>query len=138
MLLGKRLRTIDVPLNPLSSLSNTPLRKTAPFGTFSTGTIWAGLSALCARTKPNATPVAVAAYITSAYWFTASTSFANPVVTVARVLSNTFARIRPANAPLFLIAQIAGALAATFLFRWLVPGLRANAEAILVPHETTE
>jgi glycerol uptake facilitator-like aquaporin len=92
----------------------------------------------CTRTKPNATPFAVAAYITSAYWFTASTSFANPAVTVARALSNTFAGIRPADAPLFLIAQIAGALAATFLFRWLVPGLRANAEAIVVPHETTE
>jgi glycerol uptake facilitator-like aquaporin len=92
----------------------------------------------CTRAKPNATPFAVAAYITSAYWFTASTSFANPAVTVARTLSNTFAGIRPADAPLFLVAQIAGAVAATFLFRWLVPGLPANAEAILVPHETTE
>jgi glycerol uptake facilitator-like aquaporin len=92
----------------------------------------------CSRTKPNATPFAVAAYITSAYWFTASTSFANPAVTIARALSDTFAGIRPADAPLFLIAQIAGALAATFLFRWLVPDLSANTEAILVPHETAE
>lgn len=92
----------------------------------------------CTRTKPNATPFAVAAYITSAYWFTASTSFANPAVTVARALSDTFAGIRPADTPLFVIAQIAGALAATFLFRWLVPGLRANAEAMLVPHKTAE
>jgi glycerol uptake facilitator-like aquaporin len=89
----------------------------------------------CSRTKPNATPFAVAAYITSAYWFTASTSFANPAVTVARALSDTFAGIRPADAPLFLIAQLAGALAATYLFRWLVPGLRANAESILVSHK---
>lgn len=89
----------------------------------------------CTRTKPNATPFAIAAYITSAYWFTASTSFANPAVTVARALSDTFAGIRPADVPLFLIAQIAGALAATFLFRWLVPGLRANADAVLVAHE---
>lgn len=91
----------------------------------------------CSRTKPNATPYAVAAYITSAYWFTASTSFANPAVTVARALSDTFAGIRPTDVPLFLAAQIAGAFTATFLFRWLVPGLRVNAEAILVRHETT-
>jgi glycerol uptake facilitator-like aquaporin len=89
----------------------------------------------CSRTKPNTTPFAVAAYLTSAYWFTASTSFANPAVTVARALSDTFAGIRPADAPLFLIAQLAGAFAATYLFRWLVPGLRANAEAILVSHK---
>jgi glycerol uptake facilitator-like aquaporin len=89
----------------------------------------------CTRTKPNATPFAVAAYITSAYWFTASTSFANPAVTVARTLSDTFAGIRPADVPSFLIAQIAGALAATILFRWLVPGLSATAPEILVPHE---
>jgi glycerol uptake facilitator-like aquaporin len=92
----------------------------------------------CTRTKPNATPFAVAAYITSAYWFTASTSFANPAVTVARALSDTFAGIRPADVPLFLAAQIAGALAATFLFRWLAPGLRANAEAVLVAYETAK
>ena len=90
----------------------------------------------CSRTKPNVIPFAVAAYITSAYWFTASTSFANPSVTVARALSDTFAGIRPADVPLFLAAQIAGALLATFLFRWLVPGLRATAEATLLPHET--
>jgi glycerol uptake facilitator-like aquaporin len=92
----------------------------------------------CVRTKPNAMPFAVAAHITSAYWFTASTSFANPAVTVARALSDTFAGIRPADVPLFLIAQIVGALAATFLFRWLVPGLRASSETILGPHETAE
>lgn len=62
---------------------------------------------------------AVAAWIASAYWFTASTSFANPAVTIARSLSDTFSGIRPVDVPLFLIAQIAGALAATFLFRWL-------------------
>lgn len=89
----------------------------------------------CARSKPNATPFAVAAYITSAYWFTASTSFANPAVTVARALSDTFAGIRPADAPLFLVAQLAGALAATFLFRWLVPDPRANADATVVSRQ---
>lgn len=90
----------------------------------------------CSRSKPNATPFAVAAYITSAYWFMASTSFANPAVTVARALSNTFAGIRPADVPLFFAVQIAGALAATFLFRWLTPAPRTNAQAVIVPHES--
>jgi len=65
--------------------------------------------------------VAVGAYITAAYWFTASTSFANPAVTIARSLSDTFAGIRPVDAPGFVIAQFAGGIAATVLFRWLVP-----------------
>ena len=64
---------------------------------------------------------AVGAFITAAYWFTASTSFANPAVTIARSLSDTFSGIRPLDIPWFLLAQIAGALAATFLFRWLIP-----------------
>jgi len=82
----------------------------------------------CARTRRETTPFAVAAYITSAYWFTASTSFANPAVTVARALSDTFAGIRPADVPLFIAAQITGALAATLLFHWLLDGLGGNAE----------
>jgi len=65
--------------------------------------------------------IAVGAYISAAYWFTASTSFANPAVTVARALSDTFAGIRPADVPGFLLAQLAGSIAATVLFRWLVP-----------------
>lgn len=73
------------------------------------------------RTRAQAIPFAVAAYITSAYWFTASTSFANPAVTLARSASDTFAGIRPADVPGFVIAQLAGALAATLLFRWLLP-----------------
>jgi glycerol uptake facilitator-like aquaporin len=73
------------------------------------------------RTRPTAVPFAVGAYITSAYWFTASTSFANPAVTLARTLTNTFTGIRPADAPAFLAAQALGAVAATLLFRWLVP-----------------
>ncbi|MFL5303583.1 MAG: MIP/aquaporin family protein [Polyangia bacterium] len=73
------------------------------------------------RSRPTSTPYAVAAYITSAYWFTASTSFANPAVTVARAASDTFAGIRPADAPAFIAAQVVGAAAATLLFRWLVP-----------------
>jgi glycerol uptake facilitator-like aquaporin len=78
--------------------------------------IWA-----CSRFRPSATPYAVGAYITAAYWFTASTSFANPAVTLARSASDTFAGIRPADAPGFISAQLAGALAATALFRWLAP-----------------
>ena len=66
-------------------------------------------------------PFAVAAYITAAYWFTSSTSFANPAVTIARSLSDTFAGIRPADAPAFIAAQLLGATAATVVFRWLIP-----------------
>ena len=88
--------------------------------------IWA-----CARSRPTAAPFAVGSYITAAYWFTASTSFANPAVTVARSLSDTFAGIRPADAPYFILAQIAGAIAATVLFRWLVPGLPAVAKNVV-------
>lgn len=72
------------------------------------------------RFRPSATPFAVAAYITSAYWFTASTSFANPAVTAARSLSDTFAGIRPADVLPFIAAQIFGSLAAYFVFRWLL------------------
>jgi glycerol uptake facilitator-like aquaporin len=75
----------------------------------------------CVRGRPSAVPFAVGAYITGAYWFTASTSFANPAVTLARAASNTFAGIRPADAPGFIAAQLIGAMAATALFAWLVP-----------------
>jgi glycerol uptake facilitator-like aquaporin len=88
----------------------------------------------CSRLRSQATPFAVAAYITSAYWFTSSTSFANPAVTIARSLSDTFAGIRPSDAPMFILAQLCGALAATLLFRWLVPNLRASAADVVVPH----
>ncbi len=74
----------------------------------------------CSRFRPSATAYAVGAYITSAYWFTASTSFANPVVTLARSASNTFAGIRPSDTPGFIAAQLVGASAATLFFRWLV------------------
>lgn len=72
------------------------------------------------RFRPEATPWIVGLYITSAYWFTASTSFANPAVTVARCLSDTFAGIAPASAPLFIAAQLAGAAAAVVGARWLL------------------
>lgn len=73
----------------------------------------------CMRSRPAATPYAVAAYITAAYWFTASTSFANPAVTLARAASDSFAGIRPFDAPAFIVAQLLGAAAATLVFGWL-------------------
>jgi glycerol uptake facilitator-like aquaporin len=81
----------------------------------------------CARNRPAAVPFGVGAYITAAYWFTASTSFANPAVTLARSASNTFAGIRPADTAGFVVAQLAGAFAATLLFRWLIPSVGAVA-----------
>ena len=75
----------------------------------------------CARTRPADVAYAVGAYITAAYWFTASTSFANPAVTLARSASDTFAGIRPMDTPGFIAAQLVGAAAATILFRWLLP-----------------
>ena len=86
----------------------------------------------CSRQRSQIVPFAVAAYITAAYWFTSSTSFANPAVTIARSLSDTFAGIRPLDVPLFVAAQFAGAVAATLLFRWLVPRLATTANEILV------
>ncbi len=86
--------------------------------------------------SPLTVPIAVGTYITAAYWFTASTSFANPAVTLARSASNTFAGIRPTDTPAFIAAQLAGALAATALFRWLYPTLPLTAKDILLPHPT--
>jgi glycerol uptake facilitator-like aquaporin len=88
----------------------------------------------CARLRSSAVPFAVGAYITGAYWFTSSTSFANPAVTLARSASDTFAGIRPRDAPGFMLAQLAGAAAATVLFRWLVPSLPKEAAAVVVSH----
>jgi glycerol uptake facilitator-like aquaporin len=91
-----------------------------------------------ARRRSVAVPFAVGAYITAAYWFTASTSFANPAVTLARAASDTFAGIRPTDAPGFVVAQLVGAMAATVLFRWLVPALPKAAKDVIVPHPTVE
>jgi glycerol uptake facilitator-like aquaporin len=92
----------------------------------------------CSRKRSAAVPFAVAAYITAAYWFTSSTSFANPAVTLARAASDTFAGIRPADTPGFIAAQLAGAAAATLLFRWLVPSLATGADAVVIPHDQQE
>ncbi len=75
----------------------------------------------CGRRRPDAVPMAVGLYITAAYWFTASTSFANPAVTAARAFTDTFAGIRPVDAPGFVAAQFGGAAAATAFWRWLDP-----------------
>jgi glycerol uptake facilitator-like aquaporin len=85
--------------------------------------------------RESIAPFAVAAYIVAAYWFTASTSFANPAVTLARSMSDTFAGVRPIDVPGFVIAQLAGACAATLLFRWLVPTLPKEAEAVVMAHD---
>lgn len=92
----------------------------------------------CSRLRSSVVPFAVGAYITAAYWFTASTSFANPAVALARAATDTFSGIRPADVPGFIVAQLAGAAAATALFRWMVPALPIVAPDILVPHTKSE
>jgi glycerol uptake facilitator-like aquaporin len=85
----------------------------------------------CARRRADGVPFAVGAYITAAYWFTSSTSFANPAVTLARAASDTFAGIRPVDVPGFIVSQLLGAAAATLTFRWLVPSLPAVADRVV-------
>jgi glycerol uptake facilitator-like aquaporin len=92
----------------------------------------------CSRVRSEMVAFAVGAYITAAYWFTASTSFANPAVTIARSLSDTFAGIRPSDVPWFIVAQFLGAIAATILFRWLVPTLNVRARQVLLAHGSSE
>ena len=89
----------------------------------------------CVRHRHSAVPFAVGAYITAAYWFTSSTSFANPAVTLARSQSNTFAGIRPVDVGGFILAQLMGAFVATLLFRWLIPSLKVEAPAVVMEHE---
>jgi len=98
--------------------------RTGPRQAFSEGVATFGLLAViwgCSRRRAAAVPFAVGAYITAAYWFTASTSFANPAVTIARSMTDTFAGIRPADVPMFVAAQVLGGVLATALFGWLVP-----------------
>jgi glycerol uptake facilitator-like aquaporin len=89
----------------------------------------------CARRRSTMAAFAVGAYITAAYWFTSSTSFANPAVTLARSLSDTFAGIRPIDVPGFMVAQLLGAAAATILFAWLLPLRRADAPAAVASNQ---
>jgi glycerol uptake facilitator-like aquaporin len=90
----------------------------------------------CSRLRSNTVAFAVGGYIVAAYWFTASTSFANPAVTIARSLTDTFSGIRPADVPGFIAGQVLGAIAATMLFRWLAPGLRSQALRVVVSHNS--
>ena len=108
---------------PLISISQH--RRAGPSQALSEFVATFGLLAViwgCAKLRTSLVPFAVAAYIMAAYWFTASTSFANPAVTIARGLTDTFAGIRPVDVPVFIGAQLLGALAATFLMRWLLAG----------------
>jgi len=88
----------------------------------------------CVRVRSPLVALAVAAYIVAAYWFTSSTSFANPAVTIARGLSDTFAGIRPQDAPAFIVAQFLGAACATIVFGWIAPLEHSDADAVLVAH----
>ena len=104
--------TFSASLHDRSGLSQAFSEFVATFGLL---LVIAGV----ARTRPTAVPYAVASYITAAYWFTASTSFANPAVTLARSMTDTFSGIRPIDAPLFLFAQLSAVLAVTGVTRWL-------------------
>ena len=73
----------------------------------------------CLKTRPDAVPYAVGLFITAGYWFTSSTSFANPAVTIARGLTNTFSGIAPTNIPVFIVVQLLGSIVATLIFRWI-------------------
>jgi glycerol uptake facilitator-like aquaporin len=109
-------------------MSPTHARAGAPL-LFSEAVATAGLVltiALVSRARPSATPWAVGLFILSAYFFTASTSFANPAVTVARALTDTFSGIRPADVPGFIVAQSIGAAGATLLLKWLEPSPQAE------------
>jgi glycerol uptake facilitator-like aquaporin len=88
----------------------------------------------CSRVRSSTVAFAVGSYIVAAYWFTASTSFANPAVAIARSLSDTFSGIRAMDVPYFILAQFGGAVAATLLFRWLMPGIEAKAKEVVVRH----
>jgi glycerol uptake facilitator-like aquaporin len=108
----------EEPILQLSTkLRDGPAQAFAEFvATFGlVGTILASV-----RFRPDLTPMTVGLYITSAYWFTSSTSFANPAVTIARACSDTFAGIAPLSAPAFIVAQIVGALVAYRVFSWLL------------------
>jgi glycerol uptake facilitator-like aquaporin len=117
----------------LSVLSVSPHARNGLAQVFSEFIATFGLLAVirgCVRMRPAAVPYAVGAYITAAYWFTASTSFANPAVTIARSLTNTFSGIRPADVAPFIGAQLAGGMAAMLLFRWLVPTATTSEPAL--------
>ena len=127
-----RLPIVSVSHHARSGFAQVFSEFVATFGLLSV--VWG-----CSRwRRSEMVPFAVGAYITAAYWFTASTSFANPAVTIARSMSDTFSGIRPADVPSFVLAQFFGAIAATVLFRWLVPGLETGARKVLLAHDQSE
>src|SRR3984957_7610367 len=95
--------------------------------------------ALARSGRGSSAPAAVGAYIGAAYWFTSSTSFANPAITIGRMFTNTFAGIAPSSAPVFIAAQVGGGIAGVLIIRFLYPALTpAQAAGIVVPHEAAE
>jgi arsenate reductase len=93
-----------------------------------------GLVLVVLRADADRVPYAVGAYIAAAYWFTSSTSFANPAVTIGRTLSDTFAGIDPASVPAFLLAQVVGGVLGLLLVALLYPGIERTAGDVVVPH----
>jgi glycerol uptake facilitator-like aquaporin len=126
-----RLPIVTVSHHVRSGFAQVCSEFVATFGLLSV--IWG-----CSRLRSEMVPFAVGSYITAAYWFTSSTSFANPAVTIARCITDTFSGIRPADVPFFLLAQLFGAIAATFFFRWLVPRLGTGAHDVLLAHDQSE
>jgi glycerol uptake facilitator-like aquaporin len=117
----------ELPLVTWSATARAGTAQLLSEGTATFGLI--GVVIAVGRTRAAVAPFAVAAYIVAAYWFTASTSFANPAVTIARAFSDTFAGIRPVDVGAFLLAQAIGAAAGTLVFSWLVPAHRGAATA---------
>lgn len=109
----------DLPLLTPSLHDRSGIAKIVSETVATFGLVYVILS--CAMHRKEAIPYAVAAYVGAGYWFTASTAFANPAVTIARSFTNTFSGIRLLDAPGFILAQLVGALAATLLFGWLYP-----------------
>ncbi len=115
--------------------------RTGPAQWFSEGVATFGLLAAILGTlrwRPEAVPYAVGLFITAGYWFTASTSFANPAVTIARAFTDTFSGIAPAHAPAFIAAQFLGALVATGLFAWLLAPVGVSAQTTEAPKSNPE
>src|SRR5919107_1280090 len=132
-IMGERLSGGNVAVALLANTIATGAALVALIHTFGLlSVVWG-----CARSgrAREVAPYAVGAYITAAYWFTASTSFANPAVTLARAATDTFSGIRPIDAPGFVVAQLCGAAAATAFFRWLVPSLPRDADAVVMQHD---
>jgi glycerol uptake facilitator-like aquaporin len=117
--------------HPRSGSSQVFSEFIAAFGLLSV--IWG-----CSRLRSSVVPFAVGAYITAGYWFTASTSFANPAVALARAATNTFSGIRPGDVPGFVVAELLGAGAATVLFKWLVPAVPEVARDVLAHHAVNQ